>query len=450
MLTLFASFALAAPPLLIREARIVDARGDQGLHTLLLSDGRIAAIDPEEVPDSATELDAHGRAVLPGLIDTHVHISIAPGEAWTTESAEARSARRAQHLRSYLAWGVTTILDPAILPEDARAILGLAEQGPAPRLRFLGPTFSPLDGYVNVVIPAFPAVATPEQVQRLFDTFADIDVAGVKVTMEAGLLRPIWPLHTRKVRRAIMEESSARDHDLYIHAMNPKMTRQALKMQPYALVHASQSGSERLARQVAESGAYVSPTLSILGALVEGPGRLDDPRVRMTVPADELAAAQSPEMALQFARAAMAVAAPKMSEKARERWALRFEDLAQSRMDTVLRTVGRLYRAGVRLTLGSDSGNWPINPRQLHGPSTHLELEMMSRAGMTPLDVITAATRTPAEMLRLDGEIGTVEVGKRADLIVVDGDPLTDIGALSRLVWVIRDGEARTPAGWME
>lgn len=448
MLTSLVSFALAATPLLVREARVVDARGDQGLHSLLLEDGLITAIDPEEVPDAATELDAHGRAVLPGYIDTHVHISIAPGEAWYTESHEARRARRAHHLRSYLAWGVTTLLDPAILPDDAREILELAQEGPAPRLRFLGPTFSPLDGYVAVVIPTFPSVFTPDDVRKLFDSFAGIDVAGVKVTMEEGLLRPIWPLHSQEVRDTLVQECAARNLDIYIHAMNPKMTREALKMHPHALVHASQSGSKRLARQVAESGAYVSPTLSILGISSMGVWP-DDPLLRLTVPADELAAAQSPEMAQKFARAAMEVAAPKMSEKARDRLADRFQDLATSRLETALRTVKRLFEAGVRLTLGSDSGNWPINPRQLHGPSTHVELAMLGRAGLAPLDVIRAATLTPAQMLHLDGELGTVEVGKRADLVIVDGDPLTDVAALSQIAWVIRDGEARTPAEWM-
>jgi imidazolonepropionase-like amidohydrolase len=78
-----------------------------------------------------------------------------------------------------------------------------------------------------------------------------------------------------------------------------------------------------------------------------------------------------------------------------------------------------------------------------------LELELLVKAGMTPLDAISSATRIPAEMMRKSTEIGTVEVGKRADLIVVQGDPLEDIRVFRKLSWSIKDGQARTPEEWM-
>lgn len=77
------------------------------------------------------------------------------------------------------------------------------------------------------------------------------------------------------------------------------------------------------------------------------------------------------------------------------------------------------------------------------------EIELLGGAGLTPAEAITAATRTPARMLGLEAEIGTVEVGKRADLLIVDGDPLADPRALRKVRWTVRDGVARTPAGWM-
>ena len=68
---------------------------------------------------------------------------------------------------------------------------------------------------------------------------------------------------------------------------------------------------------------------------------------------------------------------------------------------------------------------------------------------MTPAEAIEASTRLPAEMLGVADEIGTLEVGKRADLVILPEDPLADLGALTRPQWVVKDGEARTPAGWM-
>lgn len=108
-----------------------------------------------------------------------------------------------------------------------------------------------------------------------------------------------------------------------------------------------------------------------------------------------------------------------------------------------------MYDAGVPIAMGSDAGNWPLFLTYFHGWSTIMELGFMEQAGM-PLDaIIESSTRIPAEMMGLTDRIGTVEVGKYADLIVLDGDPLTDIGAYQALKWTIKNGVCKTPEQWM-
>jgi imidazolonepropionase-like amidohydrolase len=109
-----------------------------------------------------------------------------------------------------------------------------------------------------------------------------------------------------------------------------------------------------------------------------------------------------------------------------------------------------MHRAGIPIVAGTDSANWPVFINYFHGPSTILELELLQRAGLAPMDVICSATRITSEMMRKDDEIGTVEVGKRADLIVVPDDPLEELGALRKLSWSIQGGVAKTPAEWMQ
>ena len=99
------------------------------------------------------------------------------------------------------------------------------------------------------------------------------------------------------------------------------------------------------------------------------------------------------------------------------------------------------------LVLGSDAGNWPIIPYLFHGPTSVRELELLGEAGLTPEQALTAATRTPARMLGI--EAGTVEVGRTADLIVVEGDPLTDLSAVRDVRWTVRAGVAATPEDWV-
>lgn len=100
--------------------------------------------------------------------------------------------------------------------------------------------------------------------------------------------------------------------------------------------------------------------------------------------------------------------------------------------------------------LGTDSGNWPLFPYYFHGPTTWRELHLLAEAGLTPLDILRAATVNAAEMLGIADEIGTVEVGKVADLVVVQEDPLVDVAkAMRSLRYTVHRGVARTPEAWM-
>jgi len=111
--------------------------------------------------------------------------------------------------------------------------------------------------------------------------------------------------------------------------------------------------------------------------------------------------------------------------------------------------VGRLWDAGVPIVAGSDSGNWPIDPYHFHGPTLLREIELLGHAGLPAGDALAAATRIPARMLALENEIGTVEVGKRADLVVLRKDPLRDLRNLRTIRWTIKDGVAKAPAEWL-
>jgi imidazolonepropionase-like amidohydrolase len=97
-------------------------------------------------------------------------------------------------------------------------------------------------------------------------------------------------------------------------------------------------------------------------------------------------------------------------------------------------TFRKAYRAGVKIAFGTDSG---VSP---HGENAH-EFELMVEGGMPPLEAILTATRNAAELLKISDRLGTLEAGKLADVIAVEGDPLADITAMRRVVFVMKDGE---------
>jgi len=236
---LFALLIAASAPagrlpssILIQGVQVIDARGSQGTHDVLIVGARIAALDPTRAPANAQTIDGRGRTLLPGLIDSHTHISFTAGRAWLDQGGAGE--RQALALRSYLAWGVTTIVDPGIQPETVRRVAMIAGHQPAPDLRVVGPLLGPSGGYPGVIFPEFTGVGSPEEITTALDTFKGLDTHGVKITMEDGPLQSVWPLHTEQMRQALVAETDARGLHRYIHAMDPEMTRLALELDPWA------------------------------------------------------------------------------------------------------------------------------------------------------------------------------------------------------------------------
>lgn len=427
----------------IVDARLWDGTGTppRGPLTIQVAGGKILAIGEDLSTEGTVVLDAKGATVIPGLIDSHVHLSLDPGAGWRRDTPEDRDGLLHAHLRALLACGVTTVLDPAVLPvEEAR----IRATSPGPRYLSLGAPFSPPEGYVTVVIPSFPSVATREEVERQLD--ASVGQAGIKVTVERGFRAPIWPLHPRETLEAIRDGARARGLDIYAHAMSVREQRLAVEvLDADVTVHALEVPHRPTIRRLAEAGVYEMTTLSPTAAFA--PEGIDDLWLDRYVPAVELATARDPEVARGFTEQALELMAPRVPLP---RWIAR-SGLAEQRARAHLRRAGRALRAladaGVPLVMGSDSGNWPMIPSLFHGPSSIRELELLVDAGLGPEAALLAATRTPAEMLGL--EVGVVAPGRPADLVVVNGDPLADVRALRDLRWVVRDGEARTPEGWL-
>jgi imidazolonepropionase-like amidohydrolase len=110
--------------------------------------------------------------------------------------------------------------------------------------------------------------------------------------------------------------------------------------------------------------------------------------------------------------------------------------VARSLMTTSIDNLGRMYRAGVPIAMGTDAGN----PGTAHGPSVYREMELMQQAGMSAAAVFASATIVAARAMGLEEEVGSVERGKRADLAVFDADPTRDITNARRVRFVVRNG----------
>ncbi len=446
-----------AADLLIAGARLWDGSGGAPRENvdILVRGDRIATIGPAlTAAAGARVLDARGATVLPGLIDSHVHLSMDPGAAWRDDSAAVHAELLAAHLRAYVACGVTTILDPGVLPHDSEQITAMLASGvPGPRYLSLGTPFSPPDGYVSTVIPGFPAVASVAEVERQLDAVLAQGGVGVKVTVEEGFVGPVWPLHAPGILRAIAAGAARHNLTVYVHAMSPREQRMALDiLGARVFVHPLDRPHALMVAKIARARAYEMTTLSVYDALEIGrnPARLDDPLFTDNVPPAERSTARDDSVVRGFERRLLAVTMPALPLKSLAASTPFPRMITRSHLRRTSVALRAMRSAGVPVVMGSDAGNWPIIPFLFHGPTSIRELELIGLAGFTPAEALTAATRTPAEMLGLQSEIGGIRVGGIADLVVVDGDPLADLTALRHLRWTVRAGDARTPAEWRD
>lgn len=445
--------AALADDLLFTHAHLWDGTGApvQTDVDVLVRDDRVAAVGAALTAAVGVRvIDATGATIVPGLIDSHVHLSMDPGAAWRPESPERHDTLLAWHLRAYLACGVTALLDPAVLPVESERIRSMLTRAPGPRYLSLGVPFSPPGGYVQVVLPELPSVATPAQVEAQLDVVVTQGAVGIKTTWERGMAGPVWPLYVPEVVEALRSGAAARGLPIYTHAIAPEEQRRALdRLGPRAFVHPPERYDARLTARVAAAGVYEMTTLSILDTMriAWQPERLADPLVRLTVPPEELATAADPRVVADYQRAMVRTLYPGVPFP---RLLARIgfgEGPIAARLARTARALRALRDAGAPIVMGSDAGNWPILPFEFHGPTSIREIELLGEAGFTPAEALTAATRTAAEMLGI--EAGIVAPGRIADFVVVEGDPLADLSALRRLRYTVRAGVARSPEEWM-
>jgi hypothetical protein len=209
--------------------------------------------------------------------------------------------------------------------------------------------------------------------------------------------------------------------------------------------------SDDFVEMMAATGTFQVTTLSVM----DGPltfwdlERLNDPMLELVVPEEELNYAKNSFMGWFAHRAwARSVDVPFIFRSIVVRNFFK-EELFSASLSIAQDAIKRLHEAGVRIVAGTDTAARVSAPYEFHGPALLREIELIGQAGLTPMEAIQTATINAAEMLGLDKEIGTVEVGKKAELVIVRDDPLKDLANLRSILWTVQGGVAKTPEQWM-
>lgn len=412
--------------------------------TLLVEDGRITELGSAsevDVPAGARVLDARGRFVMPGLVDLHVHFGRGVPLPPLDDETAVILARQ-------LDYGVTSILQLGATDGDVESIRALRTaleegslhgphlygsgghltlQGSHPVYTLFPPSLraqadrladaTPLEVPVDLTSlgVGVSLVRTPEAARAAVRDRAAGGMDMVKITVESGPtpFRDDHPQMPAEMIRAIVEQAEELDLRVFAHVSSLDELEAVEQAGGHGVVHTVRNDplpEPELIDRLAAAGFFVMPTLSLYAE----PPPLDDPFLRRSVTAEEIGALEDPV----FLR------------RVGGRWR------CCAPFGEVLRSVGEMHRRGVPIVLGTDTGN----PYIFAGYQVHRELELLVEAGLTPMEAIVAATGRAAEFLGRDHEFGTLEVGKRADLLILDANPVDDIRNTRTLRTVVRSG----------
>jgi imidazolonepropionase-like amidohydrolase len=390
--------------------------------TVLIQDGRIAAIGARAqiaVPPGARVIDGRGRYLIPGLADMHVHLEY-------HEDPEVLSL--------FLGHGVTTVRNmgarPFLLDWRERVRTG----------KLIGPQ----------IITAGPVIDGSPPAREHYVAVSDGDGAGraVSAQAEAGYdFIKVYSGLPLEAYQAVVQEGKRRGLAVAGHIPRSVSLQEAIVSQ-WSIEHLSELGPAisatsgkqvppwaphllaepidekklaSVAQALARAGVWIVPTTIVIDRSLAPPAEIDGWVAEPAIQA-------LPGYLVREWRRSLEASADRLKVPG---WAY-LEQAHRNRLSVV----GTLHRAGVRLVVGTDTPN----PFVAMGASIHLELANFVAAGLTPLEALRAATVAPATMLGLEGEQGTIEVGKKADLLLLAHSPLGNIAHVAQPIGLSMGG----------
>ena len=397
--------------LLFHGGQVFDAVGAQPAvrpADVLVEEGRIVDIGPGLDGDDG--VDCAGRTLIPGLFDCHTHVMVSRYDLWRMAQTpfSLQFFEAARNLQATLDIGITTVRDAAGADLGVKTAV---EQGlvDGPRMQISISMLSQTGGHADrwmvcggqfanpfsLAHPGKPSaiVDGPEEVRKKVRELIRAGADVIKVATSGGVLSPRDDPRHGHLRDdeldALVAEASAAGRWVMAHAQATEGIKAAIRAGIRSIEHGIYLDDEAVGMML-DRGTYLVPTL------------------------------MAPRGVIDMAASGVNVADESLQK-------------ANMVIDAHDESVARAIAAGVKVAMGTDSGVTP------HGQNLR-ELPLMVDRGMTPAAALVATTRTAAELMGLEAELGTLEPGKRADLVVVEGDPLEVDKLSERIQAVWKDG----------
>ncbi|MCY4364549.1 MAG: amidohydrolase family protein [Gammaproteobacteria bacterium] len=420
--------------LIITDVTLIDGTGSepQAGVDIRIADGRIVEIGPDLPASSGAEtIDGNGKYVIPGLIDAHVHMD-APIVFQLTPEEKAQVIEN--NPRAFLYNGVTAVLNVSSKVDWIFEQRQAEQEGRllSPRLYVMGRSFTPVDGWGSrhggALADADDAVARArDYISRGTD--------GFKVIIEDGLgASGTYKRMSEEMMVAISKIAHENDVPIYTHAINLDEFHSAVAMSSTAIVHGLEDPippGDTILQDMVENNVMFVPTHSLWEAFLrhdEAAADLDDPILRDSVPHFLLDYMQDPDYRAEETRRFLAVADMPVYQ-----W-------AEDKIPIFSENIFKAHQAGVIVAAGTDAGG-PVG-FNFQGYNLPWEVKLFVQAGLTPMEALVAATLNGARVIGVEDQLGTVEAGKLADLLILTANPLDDIENIRQIETIIYKGKA--------
>jgi imidazolonepropionase-like amidohydrolase len=405
----------SAKDLVIHAGRLIDGVSAQPRTqiSILVHDERITGVQPGFItPAGAEVIDLSRSTVLPGLIDCHVHVTsqFDGGNPIAEEVTETRfdsAVKSTAYARATLLAGFTSVRD---VGAETNVIVALKKQiakgiVPGPRMWVSGAPLGPTGGHTDESTGLDPELNDPAWVENVIDSpeaarkavreHKKLGVDLIKIMPSGGVLSvnddPNRQLMADDEIKAVIDTAHALGLKVAAHAHGKQAIDMAVRLGVDSIEHGSFADAESY-KLMKQHGTYLVPTLLIAHAVY-------------------IVAKTHPEqLNPSSAQKALAVA-PRIQQNLHD-----------------------AYQSGVKIAFGTDQGLVP------HGQNAQ-EFALMVTAGMPPMAAIIAATGSAADLIGDPQDIGSVRLGRYADIVAVDGDPLADIHTLEHVQFVMKGGE---------
>jgi imidazolonepropionase-like amidohydrolase len=404
----------APKTVVIHAGRLLDVKTGKTLtnQTIVIEGDKIVSVGTGDQGYAAARtgapaphvIDLSDATVLPGLIDAHTHLTMNPnfGYSMLGNSVPRQALIGAHNARVTLEAGFTTVRNVAAFNYADVALRDAINAGdvPGPRLLVSGPPLSITGGHCdNNLLPFEYHETTPgvadgvEAVQHKTREIIKYGADLIKICATGGVLshgdNPQASQYTLEEMKAIVADAHRLGRKVAAHAHGAQGIVWASQAGVDSIEHGSYIDDAGIA-EMKKDGTYLVPTLYLMDWFFENAEKIGTPA--------ELIA------------------------KGREV------------MPAARKNVARAFAAGVKVGFGTDAAVYP------HGLNAH-EFAVMVKLGLSPLAAIQAATVNDADLLGWSDKVGTIEAGKFADIVAVDGDPLADVTTLERVQFVMKGGE---------